>query len=197
MTSPELIVDREVFSFLSAECEKIVDTGKRLPEFVFRRAFAAYFAIEYGHLYQESFGAFLFRVASAVGDESVNYMALDPHPESYRQQGPSFGAASFRLAGLEERYVPVLSRERNVPQLLAGVNVGVFWGSSLKWAISCDRISWELAVVAVSEKVDVPTISGFRCMDAPEVSSYMKSQYHWKPSIASEFIQRFLANYTI
>ncbi len=197
MNSTELVADQGAFSVLSAECEKIVDTRKRLPDFVFRRSFTKYFAIEYGHVYKKSFGAFLFQMATISGDDSVNYMALDPDPESYYQQRSFFGAASFRPASLVERYVPVLSRERNVPQLLAGVNVGVFWGSSLKWAVSSDRISWEMAVVGVSENVDVPTISGFKCMDAAEISSYMKSQYHWKPSVASEFIQQFLANYII
>jgi hypothetical protein len=195
MKSTELVADRTVFSRLRAECEKIVDTGRRLPDFVFRRSFAKYFAIEYGHLYKKSFGSFLFQIATTFGEESLNYMAIDPQPESYYQEDSSFGAASFST--LVERYVPVLCRERNVPQLLTGVNVGVFWGSSLKWAISCDRISWEMAVVAVPEKVDVPTISGFRCMGAAELSSYIKSQYHWKLSVASEFIQQFSANYII
>jgi hypothetical protein len=91
----------------------------------------------------------------------------------------------------------VLSRDQNVSQLLAGVNVGAFWGSSLRWAISCDRISWELVVIAVPENVDVPTISGFRCWNASEVSSYMKSQYHWKLATALEFNEKFLANYPL
>lgn len=91
----------------------------------------------------------------------------------------------------------MLSRDQNTPQLLPSVNLGAFWGSSLDWAISCDRISWELAVIAVAENVDVPKISGFRCLTASEVSSYMKSQYHWKLATALDFNQRFLANYPL
>ena len=197
MNAGELVADKEVFSFLSGQCGKIFDTSKRLPDFVFRHCFAKYFAIEYGHIYGKSFGSFLFQMSTIFDDESANYMALDPHPDSYYQNSSHFGAASFRPSSLVERYVPVLSRERNVPQLLSGVNVGVFWGSSLKWGIFCDRLSWEMAVIAVSRTVDVPTISGFRCMDAAGVSSYMKSQYHWKPSAALEFIQTFLTNYPI
>jgi hypothetical protein len=193
-----LVVDEDVFSVLSTECEKIIDTRKRLPDFVFRRSFARYFAIEYGHIYKKEFGVFLFSLSNIFGDQSVNYMTLDPSPEDsgYRQRS-YFGLASFEPSSLAERYVPVLSRDQNTPQLLVGVNVGAFWGSSLKWAMSCDRISWELAVIAVSENVDVPAISGLRCWTASEVSSYMKSQYHWKLATALAFNEKFLANYPL
>lgn len=193
-----LVVDENVFSALSAECEKIIDTRKRLPDFVFRRSFPRYFAIEYCHIFTEKFAAFLFQLSKIFGDELVNYMTLDPSPQhnGYRQRS-YFGLASFEPSSLAERYVPVLSRDQNVPQLLAGVNVGAFWGSALRWAISCDRISWELVVIAVPENVDVPTISGFRCWNASEVSSYMKSQYHWKLATALEFNEKFQANYPL
>jgi hypothetical protein len=193
-----LVVDEDVFSVLSAECEKIIDTRKRLPDFVFRRTFSRYFAIEYCHIFGNEFAAFLFQLSNIFGDASVNYMTLDPSPEDkgYRQSS-YFGLASFEPSSLVERYVPVLARDQNVPQLLAGVHVGAFWGSSLQWAISCDRISWELAVIAVSENADVPKISGFRCLTALEVSSYMKSQYHWKLPTALDFNGRFLANYPL
>jgi hypothetical protein len=65
-----LVVDEEVFSALSAECEKIIDTRKRLPDFVFRRPFARYFAIKYAHIYKKEFGAFLFTLSNIFGDES-------------------------------------------------------------------------------------------------------------------------------
>jgi hypothetical protein len=197
MKDTDLVIDREILSVLSRECEQIIDTQKRLPDLVSRRSFVKYFAIEYAHIYKKSFGSFLFELSNKFEDKSVNFMALDPRPESYYPNCSFFGAASFRPSSLVDRYVPVLSREANVPGLLAGVNVGAFWGSSLKWSIHCDRISWELAVIGASEGVDVPTISGFRCMNASELSSYMKSQYHWKPSTALEFNQRFLANYPI
>ena len=195
-----LVLDEDAFSALSAECERIIDTGKRLPDFVFRRAFARYFAIEYCHIFKKEFAEFLFQLSNIFGDASVNYMTLDPSPEDkgYRQRS-YFGLASFEPSSLAERYVTILSRDQNVPQLqlLAGVNVGAFWGSSLQWAVSCDRISWELAVIAVSKNVDVPGISGFRCLTASEVSSYMKSQYHWKLPTALDFNARFLANYPL
>jgi hypothetical protein len=196
---PELVADREVFSALSAECEKIIDIHKRLPDFVFRRSFDRYFAIEYAHIYRGEFATFLSNLSEISNDDSVNYMTLDPLAADYRDEykRPFFGLASFKPETLVERYFPAISMDRNGPRLLAGVNVGVFWGSSLEWAISCDRISWELAVIAVPEKVDVPTMSGFRCLNAEEVSGYMKSQYHWKLPTALDFNQRFLANYPL
>jgi hypothetical protein len=199
MNPPELVADREAFSFLSAECEKIVDTQKRLPDFVFRRSFARYFSIEYAYIYRQEFAAFLLKMSDTFEDESINYMTLNPPAVDYHDSHRCsfFGLASFKPSSILERYVPVISKDRNGPFLLAGVNVGVFWGSSLEWAILCDRISWELSVVAVPEGVDVPTISGFRCLNAAEVSTYMKSQYHWKLPTALDFNQRFLANYTL
>jgi hypothetical protein len=83
-------------------------------------------------------------------------------------------------------------------KLLAGANIGCFWGSSLKWGIFCDRISWELAVIGVSENIDLQNISGCRCLDASQLSGYIKSQYHAKDpsgSIALDFSKRFLLNY--
>ena len=125
-------------------------------------------------------------------------MTLDPSPEDdgYRQRS-YFGLASFDPSAVNEEYVDTLSPTENGSRILAGVNVGVFWGASLKWAICCDRISWELAVIAVPENVDVPKMSGLRCRDAAWVSSYMKSQYHWKLSTALEFDQQFSSNYPV
>jgi hypothetical protein len=85
MNAGELVADKEVFSFLSGQCGKIFDTSKRLPDFVFRHCFSKYFAIEYGHIYGKSFGSFLFQMSTIFDDESANYMALDPHPDSYYQ----------------------------------------------------------------------------------------------------------------
>lgn len=193
-----LVVDEATFSALTAECEKIIDTRKRLPDFVFRRSFARYSATEYNHIYEKEFGALLFNLSNIFGDELVNYITLDPSPEDngYRQHS-YFGLASFEPSTLAARYVPTLFRENKDSKILVGVNVGAFWGSSLSWGIFCDRKSWEMAVIAVAENVDVPKISGFRCWNASEVSSYMKSQYHWKLATALEFNEKFLANYPL
>jgi hypothetical protein len=195
----ELIVDREVFSSLAGECETIINTQKRLPDFVFPKSFARYFVIAHAYVFRNDFGGFLFKLSTIFGDGSVNYMTIDPHPVDYYYRHFSFfGLASFRPSSLVERYVPVMSREGNVDSFLArGGDVGAFWGSSLKWAIACDRISWEMAVIAVSENVDIPAISGFQCIDALRLSDYVRAQYPNDASIASDFVRRFLANYPI
>ncbi len=199
MDPPELVADSEVFSALSDECEKIIDTQKRLPGFVFRRPFAKYVPIDYAYIERQEFADFLLKMSNISRDQSVNYMTINPAAVDYhdRFNCAFFGLASFEPSRLLERYVPAISVDRNRPWLLAGVNVGVFWGSSLEWAISCDRISWELAVIAVPQKVDVPSMSGFKCMDAEAISSYMKSLYCWKLPAALDFNQRFLANYPL
>lgn len=200
-TNPdELVVDREVFLVLAEECNKVIDTRKRLPDFVFQHAFVKYFVIEYAHIHRKEFGSFLFNISNIFGDKSVNYMTLEPDAvDYYHRRSSFFGLASFEPSSLVQRYVPVMSRGGNVDSFLyRGGDVGAFWGSSLKWGISCDRISWEIAVIALSEHVDVPTISDFRCMDALWLSDHMKHQYSvTNPLIASDFTQKFLTNYPL
>jgi len=199
MNPTELIAETEGFFALSEECEKIIDTRKRLPDFVFQRPFARYFAIEHVHIFKKEFGSFLFKLSNICGDESVNYMTLDPDPvDYYHRLHAFFGLASFKPSSLVERYLPVMSREGNVDSFRSrGGDVGAFWGSSLNWGIFCDRISWDISVIAVPGNIDVPTISGFRCMDASWFSDYINSQYSRDASIASDFTQKFLANYPI
>ena len=198
MDHQELVTDRGLFLSLSAESETIVDPKKRLPEFVFRQTFAKYYAIEYGYIYGEEFGRLLSSIANVLHDETVSYMTLDPNPADYYQEECFYGLVRFSASSLAERYVPVLNPKVGSSKLLAGANVGVFWGSSFKWAMIGDRISWETIVVGVPENVDIPKISDIRCMDVSFLSKYMKSQYHVKdPSdtIASDFVRELLANY--
>jgi len=200
MTVSKVVSDAEAFSHLCGECEKIIDTRKRLPDFVFRRSFAKYFAIEYAYLYRQEYAAFLSKISNILADEAVSYMVLDPDPIDWYHQHASFGSISFERSALIETYVPTMYRDKGLWGILTGANVGVFWGSSLEWGIFADRISWEMAVIAISASVDVPTISGFRCMDASWLSDYVKSQYHAKDpsdSIALDFGKKFLANYPI
>jgi hypothetical protein len=128
-------------------------------------------------------------------------MAIDaPAGDVFYQHFSFFGIVSFAASDLRERYAAVMHPVRGASTILAGTNIGVFWGSSLEWGMFCDRISWEIAVIAVSENVDVSAISGFRCLDASWLSDYEKSQYHAKDpsdSIASGFVKKFVANYPI
>jgi hypothetical protein len=104
----------------------------------------------------------------------------------------------FRASTLAERYVAELNPKVGSSKLLAGANIGLFWGSSLQWGVIGDRISWETIVVGVPENVDIPKISDVRCMDVSFLSRYIKSQYHVKDptdTIASEFTKSLLANY--
>jgi hypothetical protein len=201
MATSELVVEKAAFVLLSEECEEIINTRKRLPDFVFRKSFPHYFVIEYVHIAGQSFGDFLSEMSDIFKDESVNYMAIDPPAgQDFYGNFFFFGLISFAASDLRERYAAVMHPVRGASTILAGTNIGVFWGSSLKWGIFCDRISWEIAVVAVSENVDVSAISGFRCLDAPWLSDYLTSQYRAKDpsnSIASGFIKKFLANYPI
>jgi len=194
---PELVTDRNAFLDLRRECETIIDTQKRLPEFVFRRPFAKYFAIEHFAIQRKEFILFLSRLANSSKDELVNYMTLKPDPVSYYFQHYDFyGLASFRPSTLAERYLPVMSRDGHVDSFRArGGDVGVFWGSSLKWGIFCDRISWELAVIAVSEKIEVPANEELGIMDSSLFWDYMKSLYWWDQSKAIEFAKVFALNY--
>ena len=196
---PELITDPKTFRDLRAECEKVIDTGKRLPDFVFRRKFDRHYAFEHAYVCRREFGAFLARLAAVCNDASVSYMTVVPDAEDVDYIGlGSFGLASFEPATLCERYVKVMKRNGSVNSFCArGGDVGVFWGSSLTWAICCDRISWELGIVAVPDGVDVPEM-GLRCHDAAWVCDYMESRYRLsRPAVAADFNRRFVATYSI
>lgn len=197
----ELVSDKEKFLELKNQCEQILDTGKRLPDFVFRRPFVRYYAVEYAHVYGRTFGGLLREMSNRFGDESASYMVLHPSPgDSYLRHSSFYGLISFSPATLPDRYLEVMSPTKGLSHILAGANLGVFWGCSLEWAVFADRISWELAVIATQKDIDVSRMLGWPCFNAEQVKSYMTSQYHRKdPSdtIASEFNTRFLANYSI
>jgi hypothetical protein len=199
MDYSELIFDKEKFSLLNGECNLIIDDKKRLPDFVFQHQFKKYFAIEYSCIYGEEFGEFLFKMATIFEDERVNYMTLDPHPDEWdRHKSSLFGLVSFEPSSLLEKYSPIMYMDRTAPRFLVSANIGVFWGASMKWGIFCDRISWEMAVIAVPDNVDVPGISGFRCMDAAWLLDYMEDQYRSKDkNIGTDFTGKFLDNYII
>jgi len=194
----EMVRDTERYRLLTSEARQLVDVAKRLPDFVFRRTFARYYAIAYAYLYREEFGNLLSGLANACHDETVNYITLDPTPEYFYHETSFYGVISFSPSDVAERYVLVMHPTRGADKILAGSNVGMFWGSSLKWSIAGDRISWELAIIGVSGEIDIPRMSGIRCMSWTEVIDYIKSQYRIKdPSgnIASEFAKKFLAYY--
>jgi len=196
---PELIRDDDHFANLRSESGAVFDIQQRLPEFVFQHPFRKYFVIEHTHVFRPEFGRFLFNLREIFGDTAVNYLTLVPDAVDYYYRHFSFfGLASFDPARLTERYKAVMSREGAVNSFLArGGDVGVFWGSSQNWGIFDDRISWEIAVIAVSQEVDVPSISGYRCMDSAWFSEYIKRQYPHDLQTAESFIQKFLANYPI
>ena len=199
---PELVTDPSKFSYLRSECEKIIGLRKRLPDFVFEKRFAKYYVIEQSLVFWKTTPSLLSRVAKMFGDDSVNYITIIPDAvDYYRRHFSFFGLACFEPANLEDRYLPVMKRGGAVDSFLArGGDVGALWGSSLKWAIATDRISWELAVVAAQEDVDVSTLLGCPCFNAKQVTSYITNLYHMKDpsdSIANEFSRRFLTNYPV
>ena len=160
MSAIELVSDAETFLRLSAQCEEVFDTSKRLPEFVFHCHFARCFAVEYGHLYRPQFGSLLRELSRMSGDDSVSYRMLDPNP----WEGAFFGLISFVPSTLPDRYAEVMNPKIGCCKILAGANLGGFWGSSLKWGIFSDRISWELALIAAQGDIDidVPALLGIR-----------------------------------
>lgn len=198
MGHSELICDKETFSSLKQECSKIFDLQKRLPDFVFKRTFRRYCAIEYAQIYKKQFGGFLLKLSESYADEKVYYMTVDPDPVDYYYKRCSFfGLASFDPSNLAERYKSVMSRDGNIDSFFArGGDVGVFWGSSLMWGIFCDRLSWEIAVIAVSNELDISEFCGFRCIDATFLLEYIKSQYPKEP-LVMDTAKTLLANYSI
>src|SRR4051812_5082973 len=125
----ELVVDSSAFSLLSAQSTSIFKPAKRLPDFVFQRQFRRYFAVEHAHTYGEKFGSFLFKLSQIFGDQSINYMTLEPDPVAYYHRNfQFFGLASFNPSSVMKRYVPVMSRNGHTDSFRArGGDVGEFW----------------------------------------------------------------------
>lgn len=199
MHEEELISQREFYESLRRGCDEIFDASARLPEKVFRAPFEQYVFFEHAHIYGHDFGEFLFAIASQVGDACVNYMSVEPDPVYYYFDLVGFyGLASFHVDRLKERYIRVMRRGGEADSFLArGGDVGVFWGSSLKWGLHCDRISWELCVLGLPRGIGLPKLDGLGEMDAEKLSGYIRSLYHWNPQKAEDFIRRLPQNYPI
>jgi hypothetical protein len=199
MIAEELVTDRTRFETLRDEGAEIIDFGRRLPQVVFKRAFHSYYVIEQSHVFNAEFGGFLSRIADICGDLRVNYLTIEPDAEDYYYRHYSFfGLATFDSVSLSQRYVPVMSRDGHVDSFRSrGGDVGAFWGSSLQWGIFSDRISWEIALIAVPAAVDVREISDFRVLDRGTLAEYEGSQYRWNRRAASQFCDAFLKSYRI
>ena len=114
MIPKELVVDKEVFAMVAKEGETIINTRKRLPDCVFQRSFAKYYAVEYGYVSRAEFCIFLAKIAATFQDDVVHYITIDPDPVTYyyRHSG-FFGLASFKPEMLPERYLAVMTRDKS------------------------------------------------------------------------------------
>ena len=198
----QLVKDSETFHALSDECNAVFNTTKRLPEYVFQRPFVRYYPFEHGLIMRKAFAGFLTNVARYFGDRAVNYMTLDPHPEKYylRKYG-FYGLASFEPSTLVDNYMNVMYRGGKADSFLArGGDIAVMWGSSRGWGIFCDRISWELCLMASSAKidnlvVDEVTASTVSYMKPELLRSYVLNEYKHKLSAATTFLTVLTKNY--
>jgi hypothetical protein len=197
MAYKELVTDDGVFSSLRAECDEVFESTCRLPERVFRPGFDAYFAFEHASILRPEFAAFLTEVGIAYSDKTVQYMSLDPDPvEYYKNLCGFYGLASFELQTLRDRYVPVMYREGAADSFRArGGDVAVIWGSSLKWGIYCDRISWELCIMGTKGELSSSVARAFKIFDGALLESYLVGQYANKQAAVHSFLKRLSENY--
>ena len=197
MQYSELITDDDAFSALRAECGEVIDTNQRLPRQVFRQNFANYYVFEHGQIMRQTFSTFLTNVARNFEDRAVNYMTLDPDPVEYYHRNCGFyGLASFEPSTLMVNYLKVMYRDGNVESFRArGGDVGVLWGSSLKWGIFCDRASWELCLMGSSVKLDESIMGTVHCMDAAQLKSYLENLYQNKHGVSLKFLGELGENY--
>jgi hypothetical protein len=185
----ELITDSNAFCALRSECDLIFDTSKRLPEPVFRQKAVSFYAFAYDYIANKDSATFLANIAEEFGDSVVNYMTVTPDPvDYYFKRFGFYGLASFETSALIDNYWRVMSRDGNVDSFLfRGGDVGVIWGSSLKWGMFCDRISWELCLMACHSSIEGSTMSTVKVMDAIQLRSYELSLYRNRPPVAEEF----------
>jgi len=186
---PELITDDNTFSALRVECGEVFDIDKRLPHQVFRQNWAIYHVFDHGQILRKDFSTFLTNVAHSFEDRAVNYMTLDPDPvQYYRRNFGFYGLASFEASTLMANYIKVMYRDGNVDSFRArGGDLGVLWGSSRKWGIFCDRVSWELCLFGSSLKLDESIMGGIDCMDAGQLKNYLENLYRNKHEVALKF----------
>lgn len=197
MQYSELITDRNAFVRLSEECCAVFDIAQRLPSQVFRGNFKKYYEFEYGQILSKYFAPFLTKVAQKASDKAVNYMTLEPDPSYYFNNYGFFGLASFEPVNLISNYINVMNRDGVADSFRArGGDIAVLWGSSLEWGIFCDRKAWDLCVMGVSLELDQSIISKLNIMDSTRVKNYISTAYHWKPSVAIEFLDEFFKNYS-
>jgi hypothetical protein len=122
-------------------------------------------------------------------------MTLEPDPWIYFNNYGFYGLASFEPSKLMDNYLKVMYRDAGSDSFRASADVSVFWGSSLEWGIFCDRISWELCLMGVSKDLDESIIGKLNRMDSFRVKNYISAAYHWKPTVAVEFLNQFTKNY--
>ncbi len=197
MIHKELVADIREFSALRSECDSIFQTNKRLPEVVFRQPIDSLYAFAYDYIKMKDSATFLSDVAREFGDRVVNYMTVSPDPvEHYFKKCGFYGVASFDALTLSDNYWKVMTRDGNVDSFLfRGGDVGVMWGSSLKWGMFCDRISWELCLMACQSPVKQSIMSPIKVMDSMELRSYELSLYRNRPQVAEEFSLALAKNY--
>lgn len=194
----ELITRNDVFSALYEECSKVFTLEQRLPANVFRQQFDRYCAFEHGLIHRKDFAECLASIAHIFGDTAVNYMTLEPSPVNYYyKQCGFFGVASFEPSSVVDNYASVMSRDGDVNSFRArGGDVGVFWGSSLKWGIFCDRASWDLCMMGFASEFEEPLRRVIRCMQPDVLQNYIYNEYRQKPAIAAEFLSKLKRNFS-
>lgn len=195
----ELVIDRKDFLRLRGECDEVVDINIGLPNFVFRSSLNRFHAFEHAYIARATFSSFLHNIADTFGETVINYMTIKPDPVEYYYKNLSFfGMATFQTETLGDRYMPVMSRNGQADSfLIRGGDISVFWGQSLQWAIFCDRISWELAILGTAGEVDMSRMTAMRWLDAEALSRYIRSQYQSDIAAADGFVEAFLRNYLI
>jgi hypothetical protein len=192
----ELVADSRTFVALDAQSRSIFDLEKRLPAQVFQKAIGKYYAFEYALIFRNDFATLLSSIADQFKDKTIHYMTLEPGPEYYYNHYGFFGLASFSPVDLQTRYVKTMTRNGAADSFqVRGGDICVFWGSSLAWGIFCDRISWELCVMGIAGNQQLSIPRGFPLMELNNVGSYISAAYHWKPSVASEFMRVFNKTY--
>ena len=190
----ELIQSTKVFQKMETDVSEVFLSKKRIPEQVFLHNWK-YYSFDHRLIFSIEFPYFLIDLSKIFTDITINYMSILPSAVDYYFNNFGFyGAASFETDRLINRYLRVMSRDGNVESFWArGGDVGVFWGSSKKWGIHCDRISWDLCLMGTS--VDIKESVGFstKFLTFESLKNYVKSQR--KADVATSFMEKLSCNY--
>lgn len=189
MIPSEFVSSETNYRRARSEYGRVFRDESRLPAMVFQDSMAQFSFFEYSLCLGRAFPIGLYALSQEYQDETVSYMTIEPDPVSYYEMRLGYyGVASFAADSLADRFFPVMLRTDSADSFLARGDIGVYWGSSKKWGIYCDRESWDLCVLATANRMASCILDQFGVLDSTTVGNLLVSQNSHRLEVAKSFV---------